>query len=178
MKNTTKVLLSIIVSTILIITIIPTMTLAQSENPAVNQLVEQINKIEGLTATIDSYDPNVVNVTGFVNKPGATLLTLELNIGLGITVRWCASYIAIASPALIDFSGEGTFEVGPGGWLYNTGRGSTIRAAGAKVVVTGVSNAISGCVQATNGSAILGTGVNTIVIVENGGSVLGDETSN
>jgi len=83
----------------------------------------------------------------------------------------------MASPSLISFSGEGTFEVGPGGWLYNTGRGSTIRAAGAKVVVTGTSSAGSGVVQATNGSAILGTGSNTIVIVE-GGSVFGDETSN
>ena len=176
MKNTTK-LLTILVGIILIITIIPTITLVKGENPAVDSLVDQINAIPGLTASVDSSDPNIVNVEGFIYEPDSVFSTLVLNIDSGITLRWGAWYCAMASPSLISFSGEGTFEVGPGGWLYNTGRGSTINAVGAKVVVTGDSSANSGVVQANNGSAILGTGSNTIVIVDRG-SVLGDEKSN
>jgi len=79
---------------------------------------------------------------------------------------------------MISYSGAGTFEVGQGGWIQNTGSGSTINASGAKVVVTGTSAAAGGVVEANSGSAILGTGANTVVIVEGYGSVFGEERSN
>ncbi|MCL1976989.1 MAG: hypothetical protein FWG55_02600 [Candidatus Bathyarchaeota archaeon] len=92
MKNLTK-FLTILLGVTLIITILPTVTLAEGENPAVDQLVIQINAIHGLLASVDRSDPTVVNVDGFILEPESVFSTLALNIGPGITVRWRACIV-------------------------------------------------------------------------------------
>ncbi|MDR0380565.1 MAG: hypothetical protein LBH86_01020, partial [Oscillospiraceae bacterium] len=102
---------------------------------------------------------------------------LDLNISANSTVKWGADYWGTAARALINFTGDGTLEVGSGGYIYNTGGGNAILASGAKVVVSG-DNSMSGTVQSVTGSAIRGAGPNTTVTVEGSGSVMNDATAN
>jgi hypothetical protein len=68
--------------------------------------------------------------------------------------------------------------VGPGGWIENTGPGNTINSNDVNIVVTGVSTASCGVVQANTSVAIMGAGPTMTVTVEGFGAVFGDETSN
>ncbi|MCL2477253.1 hypothetical protein, partial [Candidatus Bathycorpusculum sp.] len=172
MKTKTKFLITLLTAT-LILTILPTVLFVMGQNPEADQLVAHIDAISGLKASIDNNDPNVIQVTGSVEQ--AT--TLNIDIGSGITVKWGAIYRGEASP-LIRFTGAGTFEVGPGGWIENEGSGNAINANGAKVIVTGTSSAESGFVYANSGTAIEGSGPNTTVTIEGFGSVCGDEIFN
>ncbi|MCL2642992.1 MAG: InlB B-repeat-containing protein [Candidatus Bathyarchaeota archaeon] len=173
MKSTTR-LVAILLEVMLILTIFPVVPLVMGQDSAVDQLVYRINAISGLTAVVDAVDSNVVTVSGWVFDVRSTLV---LDIGLGITVNWGANYHGQANP-LIRFTGGGTFQIGPDGWIENVGSGVAINAEGAKVVVTGDSPAKCGVVQANSGAAIVGSGPRTIVMVEGYGSVFGDETSN
>jgi hypothetical protein len=175
MKRTPKLLL-ILLGITLIITILPITKLTTGQDIDVTQLVNQIQSA-GLNTSVDNDSgQTVVTVTGW-NLDAST--TLTLNIVEGVTVKWNAYYFGSpASGSLINFNGNGTFEIGPGGYIYNDGTGTTINAAGAKVVVTGTSNAACGIVEADSGSAIVGSGPNTVVIVEGFGTVFGDERSN
>ncbi|MDR0459921.1 MAG: InlB B-repeat-containing protein, partial [Nitrososphaerota archaeon] len=172
MKNRTK-FLPIILTAMLIITTLPAAPLVLGQDPQVASIVSQLNTISGLTASVSPANPDIITVTGSVDNAA----TLNIDIGSGITVKWGALYIGEASP-LIRFTGDGTFEVGSGGWIGNDGSGNAINAVGAKVVVTGTSSAESGFVYANSGTAIEGSGPNTTVTVEGFGSVCGDETAN
>jgi len=148
---------------------------ASTGNPTIDTLIDRI-ETTGLTVTVD--DTNAADVVVQVSgSPDSVSKTLNLVIPVGVTVEWGSFYVGtIPSPLngpLISFSGEGTFKVVEGAWIWNEGSGNAINAAGARVVVTG-----GGVVEATSGTAIYGTGLDTVVIVEDRGSVMNEATSN
>jgi hypothetical protein len=133
------------------------------------ELAEQINAITGLTAEILAHDPSAVVVTG---SAGYTNNTLRLDIPSGVTLRFRAVYAGQANP-LVDITGGGALEVGSGAWIWNSGSGIALRAACPSVTIRDY-----GVVEATSGSAIVGSGVYTSVSVQNGGSAFNEAPSN
>jgi uncharacterized repeat protein (TIGR02543 family) len=166
-------LLTILLTVTLMLTVLSVAPLVRADSAAT--LVVQLNAVTGLFASIDDADPNIVNVVGSVS--GATT-PLTLNIDSGVTVNWCARYSGGAIGPLIYFVGAGTFKVGSGGFVDKIGSGFAINAAGANVVVTGDSVDNCGVVAATSGSAIMGSGSNTVVTVEGFGLVYNYAGSN
>ncbi|MCL2134137.1 MAG: InlB B-repeat-containing protein, partial [Candidatus Bathyarchaeota archaeon] len=176
MKKTNKLLIISIICTTLILSNLPQLTSAEEEpNPNITPLLNQLYTTN-LTVTIDTTNPNIINVSG--HQSGVST-PLTLTIPESITVRWGATYTSSTtfSGSLINFTGDGTFEVGPGGYLWHMGSGTAINAAGHYVIVSGTNSANSGTIQASTGSAITGSGTNTVITID-GGSVCGDETHN
>ena len=86
---------------------------------------------------------------------------------------WNAVYRGTANP-VIDYYGDGTLNIGSGGWVQNTSTPNSytaIRANGLSLVVSG------GTVQSGRGRAIEGAGPNTVISVT-GGTVFNEATSN
>ena len=123
----------------------------------IGDLLDQISAA-GLDAAVSG--SNVV-VTGAVSNRGTTL---KLDVPSGVTVSWQATFRGTANP-LIDYYGEGVFEVATGAFIQNTSSANsftTLRANGSLVAIRG------GIVQAGRGRAIEGAGVDTKVTVASG----------
>ena len=126
------------------------------------QIVKQIEAIQGLTAFVDPDIPDVVNVSG--SAEGVTS-TLSLNIDADVTVKWGAIYSGTAKP-LISLSGNGVFEV-VGGMIRRTDAGNAISATDVNssigIVVSG-----GGVYTTQVGSAIYVSGNDASVVVSGG----------
>ncbi len=136
-----------------------------------SQLVEQINKINGLSAELDTADVNVVNVQGVFDGVSGSLI---LNIDADVTVRWGAIYrrLSSGSGSLISLTGNGVFEVVTGGWL-ETVSGHAIQSSGAdaSIIVSG------GIVSANASNAIYMDGLRDKVTVTSDGTVHNNGTT-
>ena len=162
MKKLYRKLLAIL----LIIIIMTSMFGVNVSAAPIDDLLSQISAAD-LTASVSG--SNVV-VTGAVSNRG---LTLRLDIPSGVTVSWQATFRGTANP-LIDYYGEGVFEVAEGAFIQNTSSANsftTLRANGNMLEVRG------GVIQAGKGRAIEGAGANTTVTVASG-SVTSEAVNN
>lgn len=113
----------------------------------------------GLLASVDSGNPNIVEVTG--NSTSAASITL--NIDSGVTVKWGAAYSSSGNSILINLPGDGEFEVITGGSI-SVSSGTAIEATGASAAVT----VSGGAVSSAAGNAIRTTGMSSTVTVSGG----------
>ena len=175
--NCTNKLATMLLCVTLMLTILPFTVLAEDKAEGIelfgtpSELVEQIRKINGLYAELDTDDLNVVNVWGTFEGVSGSLI---LNINADVTVRWGAIYrrLSSASGSLISLTGNGTFEVVAGGWL-ETVSGHAIQSTGhdAAIIVSG------GIVSANVSSAIYMGGLRDKVTVAGDGIVQNNGTS-
>ncbi|MCL2662913.1 MAG: hypothetical protein FWE83_06230 [Oscillospiraceae bacterium] len=131
---------------------------------------DPVPTIQGLINAAIATGATTIEVTG--SKITANSI-LTLNIPDGVTIVWNAVYRGIANP-VIDYYGDGTLNIGSGGWVQNTSTPNSytaIRANGLNLIISG------GTVQSGKGRAIEGAGPNTVVNVTSG-SVFNEATSN
>ncbi|GHV36265.1 hypothetical protein FACS18949_15480 [Clostridia bacterium] len=160
-----KKLTALIFAAVMALTLLPALApqTAHAVYEPADNVAAAINTFNhGGTGTLTAVAVNsVVTVSG--NVSGATN-QLAMNLGTGVLVKWEATYGGSTdSGALIDISGDGTFEVWDGSITQTaiTSNEHAIAAAGNVGVYGGLVSAIDGFAIDTDGGVTVGGGTVT-----------------
>ena len=156
-----KSVLSTLLTVFMVFSLFSMMPITANAIATLSEVIDQINSFNpgsGSTGTLETFSPtgsSIIYVSGTVT--GATN-ALELNYDSNVTIRWGANYSGnVAVNPMILLTGSGTFEVGAGGSIINSGAGNAIYSSGNNATINVSGGSVSAkedysaiCIDASN----------------------------